>query len=83
MSNCTFWADFLRQHHGQQFTDLAAPFHERMQTTFENQASLGAGYRNEADRIAEDLNTAETDLLTRLTEAAMQADESKTCFALD
>ncbi|MGF6089283.1 NEL-type E3 ubiquitin ligase domain-containing protein [Pseudomonas sp. 18173] len=83
VSNCSFWEDFLRQHHDQQFADLVAPFHERMQTTFENQASLGAGYRNEVDRIAEDLNTAEAALLTRLTEAAIQADESKTCFALD
>jgi len=83
VSGRTFWSDFLRQHHGQQFTDLTAPFHERMETAFENQATLGAGYRPQVDGIADELKAAETALLKRLTEAAMQAEESKTCFALD
>lgn len=79
----TFWSDFLRQHHGKQFTDLSAPFHVRMETAFENEATLGAGYRPKVDGIADELKKAETALLKRLTEAAMKADESKTCFALD
>jgi hypothetical protein len=83
LSGRTFWSDFLRQHHGQQFTDLAAPFHVRMQTAFEEEATLGADYRTTVDGIADELKTAESDLFTRLTEAAMKADESKTCFALD
>lgn len=83
ISGRTFWSDFLRQHHGNQFTELTAPFHARMETAFENQASLGEDYRAEVDAIADELNRAETGLLTRLTEAAMQAADSKTCFALD
>lgn len=78
-----FWSDFLRQHHGKQFTDMAAPFHERMQTTFENEATLGADYRTQVDVIADEFKEGETALLKRLTEAAMKADETKTCFALD
>ncbi|MFL1526155.1 NEL-type E3 ubiquitin ligase domain-containing protein [Pseudomonas sp. O230] len=83
ISGRTFWSDFLRQHHGQQFTDLTAPFHVRMETAFENEATLGADYRPQVDGIADELKQAETALLTRLTEAAMTADESRTCFALD
>lgn len=83
VSGRTFWVDFLRQHQGKQFTDLTAPFHVRMAAAFEDEAKLGAGYRPKVDGIAEELKTAETALLKRLTEAAMQADESRTCFALD
>ncbi|WP_458722083.1 NEL-type E3 ubiquitin ligase domain-containing protein [Pseudomonas fluorescens] len=83
ISGRTFWSDFLRQHHGQQFTDLTAPFHVRMETAFENEATLGADYRPQVDGIADELKQAETALLKRLTEAAMTADESRTCFALD
>ena len=83
MSGRTFWSDFLRQHHGDQFTQLTAPFHARMETAFENQASLGADYRVEVDAIADELSRAETGLLTRLTETALQAADSLTCFALD
>jgi len=79
----TFWSDFLRQHHGKQFTDLTAPFHVRMETAFENEATLGAGYRTTVDGIADELKKGEAALLKRLTEAAMKADESRTCFALD
>ena len=79
----TFWSDFLRQHHGQQFTDLTAPFHVRMETAFENEATLGSDYRPQVDGIADELKQAETALLKRLTEAALMADESRTCFALD
>ncbi|MHC8387695.1 NEL-type E3 ubiquitin ligase domain-containing protein [Pseudomonas sp. MDT2-39-1] len=79
----TFWSDFLRQHHGKQFTDLTAPFHVRMETAFENEATLGANYRTQVDGIAEELNKAETAMLKLLTEKAMKADESRTCFALD
>ncbi|MHC8328165.1 NEL-type E3 ubiquitin ligase domain-containing protein [Pseudomonas sp. LB1P83] len=79
----TFWSDFLRQHHGKQFIDLTAPFHVRMETAFENEATLGADYRPQVDGIAVELKKAETALLTSLTEAAMKADESRTCFALD
>jgi hypothetical protein len=79
----TFWSDFLRQHHGKQFTDLTAPFHVRMETAFENEATLGAGYRPQVDGIAAELKKAETALLKSLTEAAIKADESRTCFALD
>lgn len=83
ISGRTFWSDFLRQHHGQQFTDLTAPFHVRMEAAFENEATLGADYRPQVDGIADELKQAETALLKRLTEAAMEADESRTCFALD
>lgn len=83
ISGRTFWIDFLRQHHGKQFTDLAAPFHTRMETAFESQETLGANYLPQVDRIADELKKAEADLLTTLTESAMQAEESKTCFALD
>ncbi len=79
----TFWSDFLRQQHGKQFTDLTAPFHVRMETAFENEATLGADYRATVDGIADELHNAEAALLKRLTEAAMEADESRTCFALD
>jgi Leucine-rich repeat (LRR) protein len=79
----TFWSDFLRQHHGKQFTDLTASFHVRMATVFEKQATLGASYRTKVDGIADELKKAEAALLKRLTEAAMKADESKICFALD
>lgn len=78
----TFWSDFLRQQHGQQFTDLTAPFHERIDAAFENEAKLGVDYRPQVDGIAGELEKAETALLSRLTEAAIRADESKTCFAL-
>ncbi|VVP77252.1 hypothetical protein PS918_01970 [Pseudomonas fluorescens] len=83
ISSRSFWIDFLRQHHGKQFSDLAEPFHTRMETAFENQATLGATYRTRVDDIAEEMKQAEAALLKRLTEAAMRADESKTCFALD
>jgi Leucine-rich repeat (LRR) protein len=79
----TFWSDFLRQHHGKQFADLTAPFHVRMETAFENEATLGASYRTTVDGIADELKKGEAALLKRLTEAAMKADESRTCFALD
>jgi hypothetical protein len=79
----TFWSDFLHQHHGKQFTDLAAPFQERMQTAFESEEAFGADYRTTVDGIAAEMKVAESDLLKRLTEAAMKADELKACFALD
>jgi hypothetical protein len=83
LGDCTFWSDFLRQHHGQQFTDLNAPFHARLETAAQNDPTFGADYRAEVDRIASEQNTAETTLLKRLTEAAMTAENSRTCFALD
>ncbi|MHC8402152.1 NEL-type E3 ubiquitin ligase domain-containing protein [Pseudomonas sp. MDT1-17] len=83
ISGRSFWIDFLRQHHGKQFTDLAAPFHTRMQTAFESQETLGAKYLTQVDGIADELKRAEAGLLTRLTEAAMKADESMTCFPFD
>jgi len=83
LSSRSFWVEFLRQHHQQQFTALVAPFHMRMEAAYENQATLGAQYRSEVNGIADELKTAETDLLTRLTEAAMKADGARTCFALD
>jgi hypothetical protein len=79
----TFWSDFLRQHHGKQFSDLTAPFHVRMEKAAENDPTFGADYLAEVNGIAAEQNGAETALLKRLTEAAMRADESKTCFALD
>jgi hypothetical protein len=54
-----------------------------METAFENEATLGADYRATVDGIANELHNAEAALLKRLTEAAMEADESRTCFALD
>lgn len=83
MISRSFWVDFLRQHHDQQFTDLVAPFHVRMEAAFGKEAELGAEYRITVDGIAGELKTAESALLKRLTEAAMKADELKTCFALD
>ncbi|MGY2261716.1 NEL-type E3 ubiquitin ligase domain-containing protein [Pseudomonas sp. SDO55104_S430] len=79
----TFWVDFLREHHGKQFTDLAEPFHERMETAFESQGKLGDKYREKVDGIMEEMRTAEKGLLERLTRAALNADESHVCFALD
>ncbi|WP_433739361.1 NEL-type E3 ubiquitin ligase domain-containing protein [Pseudomonas putida] len=83
MSGRTFWSDFLRQHHAKQFTDLAAPFHARMEAAFDDEAALGVDYRPRVDGIANELNIAETVLLKRLTDAAIQANASKVCFALD
>ncbi|MGL6242502.1 NEL-type E3 ubiquitin ligase domain-containing protein [Pseudomonas sp.] len=79
----TFWSNFLREHHGQLFSDLLAPFHVRMEAAYDNEATLGVDYRKTVDGIADELKRAETTLLKRLTEEAMQADEAKTCFALD
>ena len=78
-----FWGDFLRQHHPRQFTDLAAPFHQRMETAFDTQKALGSGYRAHVDGIADELQKAEKGLLTRLTEEAMKAEDLKTCFNFD
>ncbi len=83
LSDLTFWGDFLREHHEKQFTDLAAPFHARMETATENEATLGADYLPQVDGIANEFKRAENLLLRRLTEAAIRADESQTCFALD
>lgn len=83
LSSRSFWVEFLRQHHQQPFTDLVAPFHVRMETAFERQATLGVQYRSVVDGIADELKKAETDLLKRLTEEAMKADDARTCFALD
>jgi len=83
LSNREFWGKFLREQYGKQFTDLAAPFHERVQTAFENEATLGTGFRAHVDGIADELQQAETGLLKRLTEQAMEAEKMKTCFILD
>ena len=83
LSNREFWGKFLREQHGKKFTDLAAPFQERVQTAFENEAKLGAGLRAHVDGIADELKLAETGLLKRLTEQAMEAEKMKTCFILD
>ncbi|MCU1763254.1 hypothetical protein NTD84_26525 [Pseudomonas sp. 14P_8.1_Bac3] len=83
LSQRTFWIDFLRQHHGKQFIDLAEPFHTRMETAFDNQATLGTDYRAQVDGIATELQQGESRLLKRLTEEAMKAEELKTCFVLD
>ncbi|MGJ7514065.1 NEL-type E3 ubiquitin ligase domain-containing protein [Pseudomonas baetica] len=83
LSGRTFWVDFLREHHGQQFADLAQPFHQRMETAFENQAKLGDTYRQQVDGIMEEMQRAETGLLERLTQAAMAAEASSSCYALD
>ncbi|HWT70200.1 MAG TPA: NEL-type E3 ubiquitin ligase domain-containing protein [Pseudomonas sp.] len=83
LGSCPFWRDFLREHHGRQFTDLNAPFHARLETAAENDPTSGADYRAEVDRIVAEQNTAETALLKRLTEAAMEAEKSGACFALD
>ncbi|WP_433766964.1 NEL-type E3 ubiquitin ligase domain-containing protein [Pseudomonas putida] len=83
MCGRSFWSDFLREHHEKQFTDLAAPFHVRMETAAENEAKLGADYLPQVDGIANEFKRAENVLLSRLTEEAIRADESRTCFALD
>ena len=83
ISGRTFWSDFLREHHSQEFSDLTAPFHTRMEAITAKETTFGAQYRTRVDAIADELNTAETGLLERLTQAAMEADEAKTCFALD
>ncbi|WP_415773746.1 NEL-type E3 ubiquitin ligase domain-containing protein [Pseudomonas sp. LB3P38] len=82
MSNRTFWVDFLRQHHGKQFTDLAAPFHPRMEAAFGREETPGAEYHAQVDGIVDELQRGETSLLNRLTEEALKADELKTCFML-
>lgn len=76
-------ANSSRQHHGKQFNDPTAPFHVRMETAAENAPTFGVDYLTEVGSIAAEQNRAENALLKRLTEAAMQADASKTCFALD
>ncbi|MVV50385.1 hypothetical protein EJA72_19410 [Pseudomonas sp. PB120] len=83
IANRTFWSDFLREHHAQQFSDLTEPFHARMDTVFENQVTLGAAFQPSADSIAAELKVAEGDLLKRLTQAAISAEAERTCFALD
>jgi len=83
LSKREFWGKFLREQYGKQFTDLAAPFQERVQTAFENEATLGTGFRAHVDGIADELQQAETGLLKRLTEQAMEAEKMKTCFILD
>ncbi|HEF4759273.1 TPA: hypothetical protein SAN82_001687 [Pseudomonas putida] len=83
ISGRTFWSDFLRLHHGKQFSDLTAPFYVRMETAADNDPTFGADYLAEVSGIAAEQTTAESALLKRLTEAAMKADESKACFALD
>lgn len=83
LSARTFWVDFLHKHHSKQFTDLAAPFHVRLETAATDDPTFGADYVAAVDGIASERNAAETALLRRLTEAAMKADESQTCFALD
>jgi hypothetical protein len=83
VSSREFWGTFLREQYGKKFTDLAVPFHERVQTAFENEVALGAGFRAHVDGIADELQQAETGLLKRLTEQAMEAEKMKTCFLLD
>lgn len=83
LSGRTFWVDFLREHHAKQFADLTEPFHQRMETAFDNQAKLGDQYRQQVDGIMNEMQKAETDLLERLTQTALRAEESNSCFALD
>jgi hypothetical protein len=83
LSTRSFWVDFLRKHHGQRLSRLAAPFHERMQAAFESEATLGAGYRAHVDGIMSELQQAETALLEDLTTEALSADETHSCFMLD
>jgi hypothetical protein len=78
-----FWVNFLRTHHGKQFNDLAEPFHKRMQKAFESEARLGSKYLPQIDAIKVEMQNAETELLEKLTKAAIQAEETKSCFALD
>ncbi|WP_268932918.1 hypothetical protein [Pseudomonas sp. p50(2008)] len=44
---------------------------------------MGTGLRAHVDGIADELKLAETGLLKRLTEQAMEAEKMKTCFILD
>lgn len=83
ISNRTFWGDFLREHHGQQFNDLVAPFYTRLETAFATEVTLGAQYRPQIDGIAAEQQQAENGLLKKLTEEAIKAEEAKTCFILD
>jgi len=78
-----FWVNFLRTHHGKQFSDMAEPFHKRMQKAFESEAKLGNKYLPQIDAIKVEMQQAETELLEKLTKAAIQAEDTKTCFALD
>jgi hypothetical protein len=73
----------LRQHHGKDFTDVAAPFQEQMQAAIDSEKEFGADYLATVDGIVANMKTEESKLLKRLTEAAMKAVESETCFALD
>lgn len=83
ISSRAFWSDFLREHHAKQFTDLAAPFHERVETAIETREALGDGYLAHVDGIVSEMETAQKNLLKRLTQQAMQAAEQKVCFKLD
>jgi Leucine-rich repeat (LRR) protein/Tfp pilus assembly protein PilV len=83
VSNREFWGKFLREQYDKKFTDLAAPYHERVQTAFENETTLGTGFRAHIDAIADELQQAETGLLKSLTEQAIEAEKMKTCFILD
>ncbi|MNY62090.1 hypothetical protein D3C86_1988530 [compost metagenome] len=78
-----FWVNFLRTHHGEQFSKLAEPFHQRLQKAFESEAKLGNKYLPLIDTIKVEQQQAETTLVEKLTKAAIQAEETKTCFALD
>lgn len=83
ISGRTFWSEFLKKQHSQQFTDLTAPFHARMEATTANETTFGTHYRTQVDVIADDMDKAETGLLKRMTQAAMEADEARACFVLD
>ncbi|WP_095152718.1 NEL-type E3 ubiquitin ligase domain-containing protein [Pseudomonas sp. Irchel s3b5] len=78
-----FWVNFLRTHHGEQFSELAEPFHQRLQKAFESEAKLGNKYLPLIDTIKVEQQQAETTLVEKLTKAAIQAEETKTCFVLD
>nr|WP_180202650.1 NEL-type E3 ubiquitin ligase domain-containing protein [Pseudomonas sp. SbOxS1]NYU02135.1 hypothetical protein [Pseudomonas sp. SbOxS1] len=78
-----FWSDFLREHHGEKFSEMIARFHVKLEAADEDKVNLGEDYDATVAKIQAEMNTAESNLLKELTQAALAADAAKTCFALD
>jgi Leucine-rich repeat (LRR) protein len=79
----SFWLDYLRSQHAQQFSKASEPFQARMDSAYDQQATLGAGYVAHCDAILVEQEQAQARLVEKLTTDALKADELKTCFMLD
>ena len=66
-----FWQRYLREHHGDRFEALAAPFHERLEA-LEQHASAGqeSDYARRADALMHEHDAAEQALMRSLTTEA-------------